>query len=335
MVKLEVYLRQMNISRWIHWVSVFWGIFALYSASQAFNNILLFPRSIGIEILRFGVVAIVAAIGLVMLLPHRWLPIFCKLAERITPAPVRVLCGLVWLLCLIVSVPTGAIALWIGIPLSLAFVFAFFVPGIAFRNVNVLPQDEFSMEDLGKLVSDDLRRRSPLQRALVPLSIGMIFVGLVGYIFGPQTIPSPQWAALCDWLAVILAATFTAILLFPWFALTPPPARSALLPSLVVLAVFLFPTSIVTNQTLFLRLVPSGAASLWGEDTALTATFIRQTKNQKLCKRPIQIRIETDEHKLCNFRSDFLSELLRDDQVIVLGKSTWFGQHVQGLRIPK
>lgn len=123
----------MTAKRFTRISSIAFGIFALFSAIWAIPNALWFPRILVNDLMRFGFILAAMVFGVALLCPHRFIPALRRLADRLTPAPVKFLCALMMCVCLFVALLSGAVNIWIVYPVVAAFLVAFdFFRGLRF-----------------------------------------------------------------------------------------------------------------------------------------------------------------------------------------------------------
>ena len=91
--------------------------------------------------------------------------------------------------------------------------------------MNVLEVDDFSMEDLNKIVGEEFRSGPTLRLVFFQLAVALTIIGFIGIVLGLQTIPTAAWANFSGWIAVIVGGVVTAIIIHSWLRLMPSRAR--------------------------------------------------------------------------------------------------------------
>ncbi|MBL1436632.1 MAG: hypothetical protein COB08_010590 [Rhodobacteraceae bacterium] len=325
----------MTAKRFTQISSFLFGAFALYSAILAVPLALWFPRILVNDLVRFGFILTALIFGLGLLFPHRFTPALRRLAERITPAPVKFLCGLMMCVCLFVAMLSGAVNGWVVSPIVTGFFVAFVFPGLAFRNLSFTRPEKIGMQELSRLAGEKLRKGPKLKRGLVVTTLALLVIGLAWGILGKQTIPSPLWAALAGWIGIFGGGLMSVVIGRPVLQALPDSARRGSLPGLAFWGAVMLALSIFGCRAILLGAIPTGAAYFWGEETTQNAIVVKSSpdKRRKGCHGSVDLRIATGDLEICNLSRGFLEELTRGDTVVISGRATRFGQTIESFRL--
>ncbi len=327
----------MTAKRFTQISSIAFGIFALYSAIWAIPNALWFPRILVNDLVRFGFILVTTIFGLALLFPHRFIPALRRLAERITPGPLKFICALLMCVCLFVAMLSGAVNIWVLYPVIIAFLVAFVFPGLAFRGLTITNSEDISLRALSLLAGERLRN-GPKRERVLGMAVGVILLmGLVWFVFGKQTLPSPMWGAVGGWASVIVGGFMTAVFGRSSVRALPDNTRRGALPGLALWGLVLLALSIVGCRALFLEAVPTSAAFLWGESATQNAIVIQSNpdKRRKGCHGSVDLQTAGGDMELCNLSRGFLESLAQGDIVEISGRATGFGQTIETLRLLK
>lgn len=328
----------MKITYFNHIASILFGLLALYSATYALPNALSYTRDLGSDFLRLGFILFAVVTGLTLLLPHRLIPALRRIAAQTTPGPVRFTCALAMVICAFVAKLSGAVTLWMHLPVVVSFILVFVFPGFLYRDLCIISSEEISMRELGSTVGAEIRKGSRVGRYLFLCSIALVVLAILSFAFGKtlglQTIPNPFWATLSAWVAALGGVAVTAVIIRPYFQLMPKRARYKSLPNLFLLAAALLIFSIVGNRALLLEALPTGAAYFQGAEAVQNFTVVKSRPNsrKKFCYGSVSIRTARGVQEICNFGPEFLRELSPGDTLAVVGKVTRLGLTIRELR---
>lgn len=316
----------MDVSRWVIRVSLLLGFYALGSAGLALSR--------GPSLPGLGIVLPVAAMGVALILPKRTVPALRRLAETYASGPIRFLCALAMLWVLTVATIAGTAHVWLSLPVMIGFMFAFIFPGFAFRGVKGPEPDDIDRGPFdGVALGEDLRQGPVYRRVLFLLAVVLFFVGLYAVLFGPQTVPGSDWAAISGWVAVIVAGLVTISYVRLALRQMPEPLPRHRLPPLMFWIVVIFGIAIASNRGILLTIIPSVAASHWGEEIEQPVTIVQMRGRSNGCSQgEIKVQWEGRSQTVCVGTAEFYERLSVGEELTLIGPATWFGQRVQQLR---
>lgn len=325
----------MTSSRFVSFASILFGIFVLTSVARSISNALSYPRDIGSDSLRFGFILIAAVLGLTSLFPSKVVSALRRLAEQITPNPIRFLLTVAIAVCLMISITLGAVSLWVGVPVCAVFFIAIVYPGIAFWNLSIAPGEEIGMRELTEAVGNDFRNGPKLRRYIFAVAILLFSLGFLWIDFGLSTIPAPWLMSLSFGFAIIGGGLITAVIFYHYLRLLPKHARQRSLPGYAIMAAFVLILSIFGTRAILLDLAPTVAAHFWGEETTQSTIVVksRWVQNAKACNGSVHIQTETGEQRICVSSSEFVKSMSPGAVLVISGKTTILGQTIRNLRI--
>ncbi|NRB20288.1 MAG: hypothetical protein HRU33_22815 [Rhodobacteraceae bacterium] len=160
----------------IHICSIFFGIFAIFTAIHAVPNAIWYPRDLGSDSARFGFILLAMGAGLALILPDRLLPAIQRIAAQSAPPPVRFLGVLVLFVCLSVAKLSGAVSQAAAFPVIAGFVLTFVFPGVVFWGVPEVSGKKISVWGLIKIVGIELQRGLKYRRYLFISLLALFFL---------------------------------------------------------------------------------------------------------------------------------------------------------------
>ena len=329
----------MSALTFTHLASVLFGAFALYASARAGLDV---ARADHWAVLSMARVLVGLVAGGAMVASGWFVPAVRRAAERATDGPVRFSLSIVMLVVLFNAAVSRTGGLWTMVPVA-AFLAAFILPGTAFRGLVAPEVDEKAITEFEqqamKDVGERMRKRSPVLRSVFLIVVLGVFLSPLGVfwpIFSPYSVwTTPTWVMIAVCSSLAYGIFVTGYVFGTYIVRVPPPLRAVAMPRYILYAAFSL-LGLPFCMLLFLGgTIPDMAARLWGTEVTGTFTVVRSDPktSSKGCKDRVHVATEDGLESLCNLGRT-LGEVPRvGDRLDIRGRSTWFGQTVEQVRL--
>ncbi|WP_324751650.1 hypothetical protein [Roseovarius sp. Pro17] len=315
--------------------AMIFGLFSLIVAIAAVPEALNRAGSIGADSIRFAMIAISVAAGVVFLRARATIAMLRRIAGSTGTGPLRFCCALVMPVPVLINSLSGIVPYWAGLCIMGAFLIAFVFPGLAFRGVIVTASSALSMQDLGTLAKPMIHRNRWILYGY-SAATGMLVLPFIFFIYAPQVILSEAYRPVGEWLAFGLPLGVIGITMLPLFWVVPAAARPRTLPGLTVCTAVTAFLAVAGYNIMLLRSVPAIAARIGGSEIVLSYPILTVEPDQtgRFCSRSVQIGTDAGPVKLCNFSPEMFEALTQSETLQITGKSTWMGQVASVIDVP-